>query len=279
MIYELEQDQFIRCKHLVQQERHLDVQAIIEGNNPGRVFVDHVDLPQSGLVWFGNLDGFVFIGNPNNESFNCEIKQFLNEEIAQEAIELGVHWFEGFGHGTNWDDTIKKILSGYSYEESNQKVYKLYENQYQIQNEPKMDEGYTLLKITEENVITNRLYDNSFFVAQLSLFWSSMEAFFEKGMGYAVMYKNEVVSICFSGFVSGNTHAVAIETVEEYRGKKSAQKVAHVYVQDCFTNGYTPYWDCMEGNIPSIAIAESLGFVNMFNYIVYDYQFLSKGRE
>lgn len=219
VIYELEQDQFIRCKHLVQQERHLDVQAIIEGNNPGRVFVDHVDLPQSGLVWFGNLDGFVFIGNPNNESFNCEIKQFLNEEIAQEAIELGVHWFEGFGHGTNWDDTIKKILSGYSYEESNQKVYKLYENQYQIQNEPKMDEGYTLLEITEENVITNRLYDNSFFVAQLSLFWSSMEAFFEKGIGYAVMYKNEVVSICFSGFVSGNTHAVAIETVEEHRGK------------------------------------------------------------
>ncbi|HDX9579752.1 TPA: GNAT family N-acetyltransferase [Bacillus pseudomycoides] len=276
MIYELEQQQFIRCKHLLQQERHLDVQAIIEGNNPGRVFVDHVDLPQSGLVWFGNLDGFVFIGNPNNESFNCEIKKFLNEEVAQEAIELGVHWFEGFGHGTNWDDTIKKILSGYSYEESNQKVYKLYENQYQIQNEPKIDEGYTLLKITEENVIANRLYDHSFFVAQLSLFWSSMEAFFEKGMGYAVMYKNEVVSICFSGFVSGNTHAVAIETVEGHRGKKLAQKVAHVYVQDCFTNGYTPYWDCMEENTPSIAIAESLGFVNVFDYIVYDYQFINE---
>lgn len=62
MIYELEQDQFIRCKHLVKQERHLDVQAIIEGNNPGRVFVDHVDLPQSGLVWFGNLDGFHYFG-------------------------------------------------------------------------------------------------------------------------------------------------------------------------------------------------------------------------
>ncbi|WP_242217551.1 GNAT family N-acetyltransferase [Bacillus cereus group sp. BfR-BA-01380] len=279
MIYELEQQQFIRCKHLLQEERHLEVQAIIEGNNLGRVFVDHVAFPQSGLVWLGNLDGFTFIGNPNNESFNFEIKQFLNGKIAKEAIELGLHWFEGFGYGIDWDHTIRKILSGYSYEESNQKVYKLYENQYQIQNESKIDEGYTLLKITEESVIANRLYENSFFVSQLSLFWNSMESFFEKGIGYGLMYKNEIVSICFSGFVSENTHAVAIETTEEHRGKKLAQKVAHAFVQDCFANGKTPYWDCMEVNTPSIAIAESLGFVNVFNYIVYDYQFLLEGQE
>lgn len=279
VIYELEQQQFIRCKHLLQQERHLEVQAIIEGNNPGRVFVDHVEFPQSGLVWLGNLDGFIFIGNSNNESFNSEIKKFLNEKIAKEAIELGVHWFEGFGHGTNWDETIGNILNGYLYEESNQRVYKLYENQYQIESEPKIDEAYTVFKITKENVIANRLYDHSFLVSKLSLFWDSIESFLEKGIGYVIMYKNEVVSICFSGFVSENTHAVDIETTKEHRGKKLAQKVAHAFVQDCLANGKTPYWDCMEENTSSIVIAESLGFVNVFNYIVYDYQFLPEGQE
>lgn len=32
----------------------------------------------------------------------------------------------------------------------------------------------------------------------------------------------------------------------------------------------------MKENTPSIAIAESLGFVNVFDYIVYDYQFINE---
>lgn len=273
MIYELQKDQFMNCKHLLQKERHIEVQAIIEGNNSGRIFVDNASEPRSGLVWLGNLDGFVFIGEANNQMFNLEIKKVLREQIAQEAACLDLKWFEGFGHQVGWDRTIREILCEQSYEESNQKVYKLYESACKIYNEPIIDEVYTVLKVTKENLVTYSLLKQSFFVSQITSFWNSVESFFEKGIGYVILHEDQVVSLCFSGFVSGNMHAVNIETILEHRGKNLAKKVAHIFVQECFKQGYVPYWDCMEVNKPSIAIAESLGFTNIFDYIVYEYQF------
>lgn len=273
MIYELQKDQFMNCNHLLDKERHIEVQAIIEGNNSGRIFVDDASQPRSSLVWLGNLDGFVFIGDANNAIFNFEIKKVLREQIAQEAAYLDLKWFEGFGHQVGWDCAIREILCERSYEESNQKVYTLYEDAYKIYNEPTINETYTVLKVTKENLVTYSLLEQSFFVSQITSFWNSVELFFEKGIGCVILHGNQVVSLCFSGFVSGNTHTANIETIPEHRGKSLAKKVAHVFVQECFKQGYVPYWDCMEVNKPSIAIAESLGFTNIFDYIVYEYQF------
>ncbi|PFA25148.1 MULTISPECIES: GNAT family N-acetyltransferase [Bacillus cereus group] len=273
MIYELQKDQFINCKHLLNKERHIEVPAIIEGNNSGRIFVDNVSEPRSALVWLGNLDGFVFIGDANHTMFNLEIKKVLTEQIAQEAARLDLKWFEGFGYQVGWDNAIREILCEQSYEESNQKVYKLYESTYKTYNEPAIDATYTVLKVTKENIVIYSLLEQSFFVSQITSFWDSVESFFEKGIGHVILHENQVVSLCFSGFVSGNTHTANIETIPEHRGKNLAKKVAHAFVQECFKQGYEPYWDCMEVNKPSIAIAESLGFTNIFDYTVYEYQF------
>jgi hypothetical protein len=40
MIYELRKNEFQKCKFLVCNHNHPEVKAIIEGNNPGRIFVD-----------------------------------------------------------------------------------------------------------------------------------------------------------------------------------------------------------------------------------------------
>ncbi|MBE1553911.1 RimJ/RimL family protein N-acetyltransferase [Filibacter limicola] len=61
--------------------------------------------------------------------------------------------------------------------------------------------------------------------------------------------------------------------MEEHQGKKLAQKVATTLVKDCLENNLVPYWDCMESNKPSIAVAENIGFRNLFNYIGYDFKF------
>lgn len=73
-----------------------------------------------------------------------------------------------------------------------------------------------------------------------------------------------------------NVHSIAIETVEAFRGKKLAQGIGHVFVKDCLGKDWLPYWDCMEDNKPSIAIAEKLGFNNVFNYVGYYFPFDSK---
>lgn len=63
MIFELNKKDLYRCNQIVNPEGQLEVIAVVEGINSGRIFVDDAKSPKSGLVWLGNNDGFFFIGN------------------------------------------------------------------------------------------------------------------------------------------------------------------------------------------------------------------------
>ncbi|MGR9049811.1 GNAT family N-acetyltransferase [Halobacillus faecis] len=125
MIRELNKAEFYKCGKLTNDDGHLEVQAVIEGNNPGRIFVDDTDAPQTGLIWLGNHDGFFFIGDEGNEPFNDHINGFIEEVIFPEAKKLNVRNFIAIGHHPGWEKTIEKVFGHRDMEKSNQNVYKL----------------------------------------------------------------------------------------------------------------------------------------------------------
>lgn len=273
VIYELKSSEFDRCKPLVHENAHLEVQAVVEGNNPGRIFVDDPAEPHSGLIWQGNLDGFIFIGEPNHETFNQEINEFMDQVIIPEAKKLGLEWFEGLGHHKNWNQTIEKIFSGRKLDSSNQHVFTLSKEQYRRNNEPEISAEYTVKKLTRD-MLASSTYQNQEQWANVILnYWTSLDDFFAKGIAYCAVHREQIVSLCYSGFVAGQRHGIGIETLKEHRGQKLAQKIAHVYVQDCLAHHLIPYWDCMEVNVPSNAVAKNLGFTLDFTYQVYEFPF------
>lgn len=142
---------------------------------------------------------------------------------------------------------------------------------YRSNCEPVLKEGYEVVKIDETLFDNNGAINLDFLHAKILEFWFTPERFIEEGCGYCVVYKREVDSICFSGFVVGNVHGISIETVEAHQGKNLAQKIAHQFVKDCLKNNQVPYWDCMESNKPSIAIAENLGFEKMSTFVGYEF--------
>lgn len=274
MIIELKKSEFYKCKDLLVEHGQLEAKAIVAGVNPGRIFVDDVASPTSGLIWLGNNDGFLFIGNESNEEFNTELNHFIDTVIIPEARKVGLTWFEGVGNHAKWDETIKQVFAYRHLGSWNQRVYMLQSNDYKGKLALTIDREYTIAKVSEtllknsDQSITNI----EFLHSTILEFWASFESFFNDGMGYCVVYKNKIVSVCFSGFVHDNVHCIGIETLEEHQGKKLAQKVALTFVEDCLENNLVPYWDCMESNKPSIAIAEKLGFVNVFNYKGYEFK-------
>lgn len=275
MISELKKGEFYKCKDLLNEEGQLEAKAIIAGVNPGRVFVDDIDSPTSGLIWLGNNDGFIFIGDEKNEGFNNELNNFIDNFIIPEAIKVGLSWFEGIGNHRKWNTTIQEVLKRRKLGSWNQRVYTLQKDEYKRNDELATEQGYKVVKVSET------LFENKdFSIKNMELlyskifeYWSSPEKFFSEGIGYCIVYKNEIVSICFSGFVVENVHCVDIETLEGHQGKKLAQKLALTYAKDCLDNNIVPYWDCMESNKPSIAVAENIGFRNVFNYIGYEFPF------
>lgn len=60
MISELKMSDFKRCQHLINKDGHMEVEAVILGNNPGRIFVDNPESPDAALMWLGNNDGFFY---------------------------------------------------------------------------------------------------------------------------------------------------------------------------------------------------------------------------
>lgn len=275
MIVELDKAEFSKCRKLFNQQGHLEAKAVVENINPGRIFVDDISNPTSGLIWLGNNDGFIFFGSEQNERFNNELNHFFDNIIIPEARKIQLNWFIGFGNHDKWNEIIEKTFKHRELGSWNQRVYILPKDDYKGNHEPVMEQGYKVLKIDPtlfENK-NNSIKNIEFLRAKILEFWSSPESFFSNGIGYCIVYKNEIVSTCFSGFVAGNIHCIDIETLETHQGKKLAQKVAHRVVKDCLENNIVPYWDCMEMNKPSAAVAEKIGFKNVFNYIGYEFSF------
>lgn len=125
MIFELNKNDFHKCASLINDSGQLEVKAIVEGINPGRIFVDQLDSPTTGMVWLGNNDGFIFIGNERDDDFNLEINFFLDCAIAPEARTVGIEWFEVIGNHYRWNASIEKIFKSRNLKTWNQKVYTL----------------------------------------------------------------------------------------------------------------------------------------------------------
>ncbi|AJG77594.1 Acetyltransferase, GNAT [Bacillus cereus 95/8201] len=274
MISELSKNDFYKCSSLINERGQLEVKAVIAGVNPGRIFVDNISSPNSGLIWLGNNDGFFFIGNAENEEFNKEMKHLINNVIKPEAKKVGQNCFEGIGNHSKWNKTIERIFQHRNLKSWNQRVYTLRKEDYENHHESKIEQGYTVLKMDKALYENNNTFKNiDFLQSKILEFWSSPDHFFNEGIGYCIVYDDLIVSVCFSGFVFENIHCIDIETIEEHQGKKLAQKITHSFVKDCLENNITPYWDCMELNKPSVAVVENVGFINVCNYVGYYFLF------
>jgi hypothetical protein len=94
MISELKESEYYKCKELIYEEGLLEVEAVIEGEHTGRIFVDDIISPTSGFIWLGSNNGFIFIGNEENVEFNFELHNFFNTVIKPDANKFGLTAFD-----------------------------------------------------------------------------------------------------------------------------------------------------------------------------------------
>ncbi|MFD1019534.1 GNAT family N-acetyltransferase [Thalassobacillus hwangdonensis] len=269
MIVELEQTEFYKCKDLLNEQGQLEPKATMEGKNGDRIFVDDRSAPTSGFIWLGSDNGFIFIGHAENEAFNSELHDFFNTVIKVDTKNTS---FEAIGNHSKWNSTFEEVF-GENMKHYNQRVYELHKDDGRTLEEVQIEQGYVVVKITK-HLLNDSAYENiEFLHSKILEFWTSLDDFISDGVGYSVIYENEIVSVCFSGVVAGSVHGIDIETLKAHQGKKLAQKVAHAFVEECLANGITPYWDCMEINRASVSVAENLGFKNTFNYVWYSIPF------
>ena len=105
-----------------------------------------------------------------------------------------------------------------------------------------------------------QIYDNMQGSVIPKYFWKDSEHFGCNGVGFSLIYENNVASTAYSAFIHDNQLELGIETVESYRGNGFAINTCSALIDYCINKNYEPIWACRLDNIGSFNLAQKLGF-------------------
>ncbi|WP_434752210.1 GNAT family N-acetyltransferase [Paenibacillus amylolyticus] len=283
MITELNVSEFHKIKHLTDAYRNIEVKAVASGMNPGRVYVDDAANPEAALIWVQGQSGYQLIGNAQSKVFRSELRMYIENHIYPELATLQISDVEIGVADHTWGEVLEHMAGPSELHHDAQHVFmpKSLDERIEKIESAKLSassgvfsqpaEGTQVLKIDEALMNDRRLHNLSFVTDKIKHFWTDVDAFQKYGVGYVVTREEEIVSICLSAFVEGNTHAIDIETLEGHRKRNYAALAAQAYMSECNEAGLCPYWDCTPDNTGSIRLAQSAGLSLDFNYQVYWY--------
>ncbi|WP_225228994.1 GNAT family N-acetyltransferase [Paenibacillus gallinarum] len=269
MITELDKQEFYKVQPITDQCRNLEVRAVVNGMNPGSVYVDHGTDVTAAMIWIQGQSGFHMVGDPKSESFLTHLETYMINEIEPRLKKLNIDAVEISVENDRWAETLQTIFKKRSLLNDNQYVFEM------TDNEAKQSSNHmqnTMIHRIDRDLLESRGFENKSFLEQkIARFWESKEDFLQHGFGYIAEHNHNVISVCFSAFVDGHTHAVDIETLVEYRNKHVGTAVAEAYIEECKRKGVDPYWDCMPENVGSVRLAKKMGLSLSFDYRILWY--------
>ena len=108
---ELKSNQFHIVSPLFDQIDHniAVVHAVIEGNSPGRIFVDQADAPTAAYLIFEGAFHYLG-GNPNKDAFNQAMISFIFEQFLPGEVEKELVLF---AFSDAWRTKLDALLKPY----------------------------------------------------------------------------------------------------------------------------------------------------------------------
>ena len=265
MIYELDKNDFEKIRVVFSDPKtHVAVYATLEGNLPGRIFVDDVVRPSAAFIWNEIRYGFL-AGDPNNDAFVVSLSQLLSEKLFPEARDSHDPTLVLFPYPQSWETKVGAITKGYSPIPLQRCMYTFNPGNFHGQNrKDNIPDGFRIQRIDAQFLSSGGDLEE-----EIDFLWGSVDRFLSNGFGFCLLNGNTVVSACFSVFVSGNKREISITTHPEYRKQGFATLTASVYIEHCLRNNLEPVWQCWKDNAASVRLAEKLGFETDVDYPVY----------
>ncbi|RUT46583.1 GNAT family N-acetyltransferase [Paenibacillus anaericanus] len=257
----LAQEDFYRVKLLLDGgHQHPEVISIIELNNPGWIFVDQILQPRSALVWSKGIQGFYLIGDHTNETFIHSLDGFISKSVEPKMKALSLTQFEVSGHHSEWD--FEAIFPS-------RQLYQFEQLVLELLNKPDTSKNNMIktINLKIEDWENQDLINTELITENINLFWSSQNDFKKKGYGFAAIDGSEIIGVCYSSFVTLDTHAIGVETVARYQNNGVGTYLATLLVEEIINNGFRSYWDCSLDNEASRKLALRLGFKQVHRYI------------
>ncbi|MBZ0281867.1 MAG: GNAT family N-acetyltransferase [Anaerolineae bacterium] len=225
--------------------------TVMEGMTSGQIFTDNPDNPTWGVVRESTYGTFYLGGTVSAE----QIAQFIND-----FRKLGDEVLAGF-----WPDdpNIQLLPKQRDYEGT---VYDFIDHPIGEGLDAlleKIPEGCTIQRVDAE--LFERSSDRDMNITM----YGSKEKALEKGMGFFLLRGDEIVCETFGGPAIRGMFEIGVGTQEVYRGRGYATFTCAHLIQACEQMGYQTYWNCNSANIPSVKLAQKLGYRTQKAYTLF----------
>ena len=232
--------------------------SVIEGNHPGRIFVDKPIEPEIGFVWCRG--GFYCLaGNENNEGFNQSLMDLLFDKLDHHTF-----WLYPYPV-SSWERKLDSLL-GDRVTKMSFRSFRFNPSEFQklLPWRDKIPSGFEVKRIDEK--LMSRIGEIRGLTRR---FWKSTEDFMKIGFGFCLLHRGEIVTFCYSAFVGGGKYEIDIRTVEKYRRQGFGEFNACAFIEHCLNKNKIPSWHCGSTNVPSDALARKLGFEPKVDFPIY----------
>ncbi len=232
--------------------------TVIEGNQPGRVFVDDREEPGCAYIWPRTEYSYI-VGGSSSLDFYQSIHDLIEMEILPVMERNGMGFIsiipfteahrEIFLELFNDRHPLSLGVNTFSFDE--ERFQNSHLTDYSLQD------SFTL-GMVDRGVLD--LPVNEHIKEDIRYCWGSIGRFLELGMGTCILEGGKVASCCYALAYGAGSYHVNIWTAREYRRRGFAKIVCAAFIDRCLTEGKALYWLCDRDNLASRCLAESLGY-------------------
>ncbi|MGB5844610.1 MAG: GNAT family N-acetyltransferase, partial [Anaerolineales bacterium] len=170
---------------------HLAVQALLDGDSPGEIYLDNKDDPQSALAW--TMNRFFLAGPSDNVDMIWTVKELFDKEIFPDGLDQGREGFTIFYTPEEWGSVIAEVILNGKYPIHDQRHYyrcrKLKRDWRDL-----MPQGYSLLEVDENLVESQRMENLEELIEEIHSECQSVPAFLENRFGYCMVHEDQLVT-------------------------------------------------------------------------------------
>jgi RimJ/RimL family protein N-acetyltransferase len=271
-MHELEPGAFARARGLFSGfDYSLSVEAAIEGNNPGRIFVDDADAPRTALAL--TVEGYLLAGDYHNPETVDALRCLFRDRIFSGEVFVNGDWSMSLAvHPESWEARLPALIPTHEAERSARYHYLCQE--LALDWRQHLPEGYTVRRVDPALWHDPGVHFPESVREWIDLeeVWGTEENFFAKGVSFAVLHGDEVVAWCTPDCVAGDRIDVGIFTLPAHRRTGLATVAVAATVEQCLRQGFRAVgWHCNADNVGSWKTAERVGFARNREYVYYYY--------
>lgn len=274
MFHELKPGEFEGVRPLFQGfDYSLSIHAAIEGNNPGRIFVNDIHDPQTALAL--TVEGYFLAGESDNQETLGALQRLFQDRIfsgevfvnGDESMSLAVH-------PQRWEEKLPALIPTHEVEKSERYHYLCQDLKFRWRGH--IPGGYSLRRVDSAMLDDKEIQFSGPLEDWMDFeqVWWSKENFLARGISFAVLRGREVAAWCTPDCAAGDRIDLGIITHPAHRRQGLAAVAVAATVEACFSQGISAIgWHCNVGNLGSWKTAEKVGFRRNREYAYYYYMY------